>query len=1320
MDYNLDSLGPRNFEHLAQSLLSDVIGPKLMVFGDGPDGGREAIWRGPAPSLGTATNWDGYGVVQAKFKLNPDTPASNLTWLKATIRNELVEWSRADSKRDEKPAYLLFVTNVRLSSVPGKGKDEVHEYVRKQLSTLKLAVSEVRIWDYYELIAQLDNNASVRKRYSAFVTPGDLVTALIEQAEGFDKTFGQAIASYTARSLRDEGLLNLTQAGTAGDGQVTIGDVFIDLPADLPGQPWLLSEHDASESEMAGDNDDEFGLAFELDISRAGIAQHLVNDFNHIPEARRENGPDPHRTVLVGGPGQGKSTVTQWLAQIYRIEFLRGSPILNSPEVSRISQSISSRREKLEFPEIQARRWPVRLVLTELADHLARSPEHSLLHYIAAKVSDRSSAEIDPIMLRKWLSDYPWLLLIDGLDEVPASSNRNQVMRSIQDFFLEVATLGGDVAAVATTRPQGYSDEFSPSEYRHFHLNSLTVEEALVYAEGLVSIRAGEGTPTARKVLDRLHRASREEHTQKLFESPLQVTILEVLLEKLGKAPNDRSRLYSAYYNVISQREQEKSGALSDLLQRYESDVDYLHRRIGFELQKRGAAVGETSSSLTVEEFDQFILERFRTQGHLDGEVETLARDFSALVTDRLVFLAKLQADRIGFELRSLQEYMAGEYIVSFPENQVIGEVQKIATLPYWRNVVLFTIGSIFSGREHLRAEVVLLCDRLNDEPRHASVLLPGADLALDILRDGSCLSMPLYSRGLMKNALRMIEAPHGPNVQALVPLASTDFSELLWQAIESLDSATASHWINRAALLSALRVDDGDRGDVGLRRLFDSANEVLKRHLIEWAWDTTDHALGSIIDSHFALAAPSIFFSGRRMGRRPHPRRHDRPQPEWMKHLHIVNGYAASDRARGEAMQSDRFSLLAVSKHLGLDEESWRWMSNLPTEDEEWAPFKSLAAFAVDPSKSRLADVLEMVADCPSSDVMTSIAPWPVVACMRHANHISQTTTTVSRSDALRQVATMARTGSLGDAEAWVAAQERWGHAFPVTPTVVASSVSQNPSLPIGPSIGLEGFVPKAYSYHAHNLVGDSDEPAVRELILAMVRYASSDSAWMEIAAFLGSIFAREANGEVEQVFDALADGMLKNGHSVTWVGWLNLVPMSDERPDAGVLQILGLQPRLFGVLGDELPTTLFDRAQRGTGDLAPARLALASRPELLESMTECTLERLARGADSELLGALIPISRLMKADDADIWMGSHDAEFTQISSESNTQFDAAWFAKLLAQRDTEHSECVAARGASVVADIHPAVAENWLKTAKSLFKPGVVAANFGQPSSN
>ncbi len=79
MDYDLQRLGHREFEHLSQALVLKVLGARTSVFGDGPDGGREASYLGKSTwcgSDGQTEVWDGYTVLQAKFRQRPIATAN--------------------------------------------------------------------------------------------------------------------------------------------------------------------------------------------------------------------------------------------------------------------------------------------------------------------------------------------------------------------------------------------------------------------------------------------------------------------------------------------------------------------------------------------------------------------------------------------------------------------------------------------------------------------------------------------------------------------------------------------------------------------------------------------------------------------------------------------------------------------------------------------------------------------------------------------------------------------------------------------------------------------------------------------------------------------------------------------------------------------------------------------------------------------------------------------------------------------------------------------------------------------------------------------
>ena len=157
------------------------------------------------------------------------------------------------------------------------------------------------------------------------------------------------------------------------------------------------------------------------------------------------------------------------------------------------------------------------------------------------------------------MSHYPSIIIFDGLDEVPASSNRNQILEAIRDFWVDVGTSNADILSIATSRPQGYNEDFSPRHYMHCHLAELSRQLGLHFARRLVDVRYGTDTDRKEKVLERLERAFENESTSRLMRSPLQLTIMTALVDRMGQPPQARWSLFKSYYDVIYQREEERN-----------------------------------------------------------------------------------------------------------------------------------------------------------------------------------------------------------------------------------------------------------------------------------------------------------------------------------------------------------------------------------------------------------------------------------------------------------------------------------------------------------------------------------------------------------------------------------------------------------------------------------------------------------------------------------------------------------------------------------------------------------------------------------------
>ncbi|MFJ2393399.1 hypothetical protein ACIOTI_11675 [Streptomyces sp. NPDC087843] len=174
MDHNLSGLSTREFEHVSQALAQAILGPGVSVFGDGRDGGREATFEGRVPYPSELDAWDGYGVVQAKFRQRTDQqPQDAVSWLKGQVKEELEAWLSPASKRERLPEYLIFTTNVILTPVPGSGGiAQIEQFVSTYAACLGL--KGWAVWSYDQLCRYLDRYDSIRV---PMLVPSPLVTS---------------------------------------------------------------------------------------------------------------------------------------------------------------------------------------------------------------------------------------------------------------------------------------------------------------------------------------------------------------------------------------------------------------------------------------------------------------------------------------------------------------------------------------------------------------------------------------------------------------------------------------------------------------------------------------------------------------------------------------------------------------------------------------------------------------------------------------------------------------------------------------------------------------------------------------------------------------------------------------------------------------------------------------------------------------------------------------------------------------------------------------------------------------------------------------
>ena len=135
MSYTLNNLGARNFEHLVQALSKKIIGEGVSIFGNGSDGQREATFKGKAPYPSSSESWDGYWIIQAKFK-EPNTKKADYLWLKECFESEMSAFKNKKLAGKQLPDNYLFFTNIVLTPVAEKGIKDKIDSIAEHYKTL--------------------------------------------------------------------------------------------------------------------------------------------------------------------------------------------------------------------------------------------------------------------------------------------------------------------------------------------------------------------------------------------------------------------------------------------------------------------------------------------------------------------------------------------------------------------------------------------------------------------------------------------------------------------------------------------------------------------------------------------------------------------------------------------------------------------------------------------------------------------------------------------------------------------------------------------------------------------------------------------------------------------------------------------------------------------------------------------------------------------------------------------------------------------------------------------------------------------------------
>lgn len=830
----------------------------------------------------------------------------------------------------------------------------------------------------------------------------------------------RALLGWLAIELYNDQYAQLDNAGRAHEERIQLSQVFIDLTVSTTAPGERIERSGKEEGSKFVRTVLETKRRTQVDVRRAWDGEDRCQGY-----------------VLFGGPGQGKSTLGQFICQAHRAALLAPHTEFFAEGIRHAIKSFSGEKlaARLGSAIKMSECIPLRIELTRLAQWLAerknaigsdkRAGEQTLLDYIVLeKIRLSGELAVSSSKLSALIVSCPWVIVLDGLDEVFHEEERKNILKVVRDFLKFVMSQQQGGLVVGTTRPQGYTNEFDDLglSLKPLHILPLNDREVLQYSESLVKARIPD--ENRREVVsERITKALRNETTERLMRSPLHITILQSLIAGGGDFPIHRWELFEEYYRAIFRRERDRVGAASEILQHYSAFIDALHRTAGLYLQVKAQRAGQSQALLPRALLERFVMEMLAERGYSQEEQKEGTKKIVAAAGKRLVLLVERQTDQFGFEVTPFREFMAAWAIDSrYKEMAQLHErIKLVAKSPHFWGVLLF-VASRASRTDSTLYEFFTdkLVPWMNDdaEDELSRTVKAGSMLALEILEDGSAATFPTYETRLMHQACKLLDFAL-PNVHVrLGRVAARDAKQTLRAEIEARGLETAGYLGAWASLL--VMVDKGEpwapkyadatwKSAVGFRKSIVEAAAGARRDNGAWISKRIRTSLEEIPPWVVqAVAEKDTNQRGHHTERRI---------------LRIVQAFAEEGAISGEVQRNgERLLLRYLFKSVRPDlySTSAKLIADIARPPPMWRPIAAAARFLKQPSADMLAKTLRWIADAFNLRAVrwaAKLAPWPLGACL----------SVCTSPEHLHALANDAQNKAFGDFDGWVVAEARW-----------------------------------------------------------------------------------------------------------------------------------------------------------------------------------------------------------------------------------------------------------------------------------------------------
>lgn len=678
MDYLYENLGDERFQEFCNCIVAKEF-PDSQSFPVGqPDGGRDSL------VYFMNSQKKEFFVFQVKFVRNPNSVLDVNKWLTDIIEDEA---PKIDKLIPRGATKFYLITNVKGTAHLDKGsKDKINQVLESKIKIPSIC------WWRDDLSRLFEKDPIFKWSFPEILNGQDILNSILFKNinENIERR-ESVIKAYLADQYSIDNKVKFRQI----DLENRLFDLFTDVPIRIrkyneknKNLKKILNHFENHQKKIT--NFEDHYLIEERE--NVGAASFLLH-----PKIQNEI----ERILLEGGPGQGKSTISQYICQVHRARLL-----YKTSDLEILPDNI--KKTPLRFPfKIDLRHiasWvenknPYQGRLNE--GYFNTIWKNSLESFLVGHIIYHSQIDnfntSDFIAITK-LSSV--LFVFDGFDEIADVRIREEVIDFINKGINRISENTKSLQIIITSRPAAFSDTigFSADIYPHFELTDITTSITKEYVEKWIKasrLDAKEGNEIKRLVEEKLQLP----HLKDLAKSPRQLAIFISLLRTRGESlPNKRTALYDSYIELFFNRESEKSNIIRD---KRDLIID-IHQYLAWVLHSE-AELYNNSGSIRIEDLHSRLKNYLTKEGHNTDIADKLFH----VMEERVCALVSRVQGTYEFEVQPLREYFCAKYLYNTSPYSPVGS-EKTGTKPerfdaisrnfYWHNVVRFFAGCFDKG----------------------------------------------------------------------------------------------------------------------------------------------------------------------------------------------------------------------------------------------------------------------------------------------------------------------------------------------------------------------------------------------------------------------------------------------------------------------------------------------------------------------------------------------------------------------------------------------------------------------------------------------